>query len=51
MLLHPSILFLHGRGGLREVICFEDDDVVDALVVNEGWDPEIVLCVDIFIDF
>ena len=30
------------------MICFEDDDDVDVLVINEAWDPEIVVCLDIF---
>ena len=45
MLLHPSIRFLHGRGGFKEVICL-DEDVVDELVVDEAGDPERIVSVD-----
>ena len=42
--MHPSILFLHGRGVFKEVICLEDD----VLAVGEVSEQEGVVSVDIF---
>ena len=48
MFLHPSILFLHGRGVFKEVVCLKDEDEVEVLLEGEVMEPEREVDVDIF---